>query len=443
MKTDALIEHLSQFHPRGYDLSLGRISALLDRLGQPQHKLPPIFHVAGTNGKGSVIANLRAILEAQNYSVHSHTSPHLVNYHERYRIAQDAGKNGKTGAKSQIVSDDMLAHALGRVARANDGQKITVFELLSATMFLLFAEQPADYAIVEVGLGGRFDGTNVIANPLVSIITTISLDHQFHLGDTLGKIAFEKAGIIKPDCPVVIGPQVDEARKVLEDIGLKNNCPMMIAGQDFDYYEEAGRFIYQDNEGLLDLPLPSLLGEHQITNSAIGIAASRLADCEISQGAYEGAMNALDWPGRFELLAKGHIRDLFENNAEIWIDGGHNIGAGEAISRELHRLNRKNLKDLVMICAMLNSKDPHQYFSQFAQLNPRIFTIPITGSEHGIDAPDLAAQAKKLGLDASSCANLEEALAKAKTINGDNRLLIAGSLYLVGEVLEKNGTPPQ
>ncbi|MCP4184708.1 MAG: bifunctional folylpolyglutamate synthase/dihydrofolate synthase, partial [Hyphomicrobiales bacterium] len=283
MKTDALIEHLSQFHPKGYDLSLGRISELLAKLGNPQKYLPPVFHVAGTNGKGSVIAGLRAILEAGNYSVHAHTSPHLVDYHERYRIGHDKNEGV---AKSRLVSDDMLAEALGRVADANDGDRITVFELLAATMFVLFSEQPADYAIVEVGLGGRFDGTNVIDKPLVSIITTISLDHQAHLGNTVGEIAFEKAGIIKPGCPVIIGNQPDEAREVLENIAIEKNCPMMIAGQDFDYYEEAGRFIYQDVNGLLDLPMPNLRGEHQLANSATAIAATRLVNCRIDEFAY-------------------------------------------------------------------------------------------------------------------------------------------------------------
>ena len=437
MKTDTLIDHLSQFHPKGYDLSLGRISELLDKLGQPQHKLPPTFHVAGTNGKGSVIANLRSILEANGWSVHSHISPHLVNYHERYRIAHTT-----KGASSNIVSDDMLAEALARVAHANDGGKITVFELLAATMFVLFSEQPADYALVEVGLGGRFDGTNVLTNPLVCVITPVSLDHQSYLGDTLGKIAFEKAGIIKAGCPVVIGPQPDEARQVLEDIAHDKKCTVMIAGQDFDYYEEAGRFIYQDGDGLFDLPLPALLGEHQLSNSALAIAATRLGKCNIDVLAFEKAMGNLHWPGRFERLAPGNITAKFKKDAEIWIDGGHNGGAGAVISRELTGMNEKSPKQLVMICAMLSSKDPQYFFKQFLPHNPQIFTVPITTSEHGIDARELVAQAQKSGLDAQACASLEEALSQARKLQGDNRILIAGSLYLVGEILKKNGTLP-
>ncbi len=440
MKTDALIEHLSQFHPKGYDVSLGRISELLVKLGNPQKHLPPVFHVAGTNGKGSVIANLRAILEAGNYSVHAHTSPHLVDYHERYRIGHDKNEGV---AKSRLVSDDMLAEALGRVADANDGDRITVFELLAATMFVLFSEQPADYAIVEVGLGGRFDGTNVIDKPLVSIITTISLDHQTHLGNTVGEIAFEKAGIIKPGCPVIIGDQSEEVREVLENVAIEKDCPMMIARQDFDYYEEAGRFIYQDVDGLLDLPLPNLRGEHQLANSATAIAATRLANCRIDEFAYENAMRAIYWPGRFEQLKPGKITSGFAEEMEIWIDGGHNAGAGEAISLELKSLNVARPKNLIVICAMLNTKNPQQYFAQFAALNPQIFTVPITTSEHGIEALDLAEFARGAGLEAIACKNLDEALFRAAEIKGDSRLLIAGSLYLVGEVLKKNGTTPK
>jgi dihydrofolate synthase/folylpolyglutamate synthase len=437
MKTNALIEHLSQFHPKGYDLSLGRISELLLKLGSPQDKLPPTFHVAGTNGKGSVVANLRAILEASGYSVHAHTSPHLVDYHERYRIGHDNDGGVKKG---QLVSDDMLADALGRVAGANDGAKITVFELLAATMFVLFSEQPADYAIIEVGLGGRFDGTNVIDRPIASIITPISLDHQTHLGDTIAAIAFEKAGIIKAGCPVIIGEQKDEAREVLEDIALEKHCPVMIARQDFDYYKEAGRFIYQDINGLLDLPLPVLGGEHQLANSATAIAALRLVNCQIKEAAWEQAMGELYWPGRFEQLPPGTITKLISGSADVWIDGGHNVGAGEVISNELGNMNSSNPKDLVLICAMLTTKNPQQYFAQFASLNPKIYTVPITTSEHGIGTTELAGYARAAGLDAIACHTLDEAFANVAKIKGEYRLLIAGSLYLVGEVLKKNGT---
>jgi len=439
-KTDALIEHLSQFHPRGYDLSLGRIRDLLKKLGNPQGRLPPVFHVAGTNGKGSTIANLRAILEAASYSTHAHTSPHLVNYHERYRLGHDKNCNRKSG---NLVSDDMLAEVLQRVADANDRAKITVFELLAAAMFVLFAEQPADYAVVEVGLGGRFDATNVIDTPLISIITTISLDHQSHLGSTLGKIAFEKAGIIKPGRPVVFGPQSDEARRVLEEIASSNNCPMMIAGQDFDFYEEAGRFIYQDNDGLLDLPMPGLLGTYQLANSATAIAATRLANIKISEQAFDNAMGNIYWPGRFERLPSGTITGLFDKQVEIWIDGGHNESAGEVIARELVRLNSQHRKNLTMICAMLKSKNPGAYFSHFKDLAPKVITVPVSGTQHGFDATELAEISRNTGLETNSCSSLQEAILLAGQYNQNSRILFSGTLYLVGEVLAANGTVPE
>ncbi len=436
MKTDALIAHLSQFHPKGYDLSLGRVTELLKKLDNPHLFLPEVFHVAGTNGKGSIVANLRSILEAGGFSAHAHTSPHLVNAHERYRIG-----DRETGGK--IVNDDMLADALGRVADANDGAKITVFELLAASMFVLFSEQPADYAIIEVGLGGRFDSTNVIEAPLVSVISTISIDHQSYLGDTIEKIAFEKAGIIKPGGRVVIGPQCDDARRVLEKIALEKKCPMIIAGQDFDFYEEAGRFIYQDENGLLDLPLPSLKGEHQLANSATAIAATRFAQCDISHQAYEAAMENIYWPGRLEQLPRGTISEQFGDDAEIWIDGGHNAGAGAVIAREFAALNARNSKPLVMISAMLNSKDPKAYFLNFQSLEPTLLTVPVAGTEHGIDAEDLANHARNAGVDATSCNSLEQALSQIANFQHEFRLLISGTLYLVGEVLKKNGTPPK
>jgi len=280
----------------------------------------------------------------------------------------------------------------------------------------------------------------VINKPEVSIITTISLDHQTHLGDTIAAIAFEKAGIIKAGCPVVIGEQKDDAREVLENIALEKNCPMMIARQDFDYYQEAGRFIYQDTDGLLDLPLPALGGEHQLANSATAIAALRLANCQIKEAAFEQAMGELYWPGRFEQLPPGIITSLVGGAGEVWIDGGHNVGAGEVIAKELENRNCLVSKDLVLICAMLTTKNPQQYFAQFAALNPKIYTVPITTSEHGIAPQALAEYAQAAGLEALACQNLDDALASVAEIKGDYRLLIAGSLYLVGEVLKKNGT---
>ena len=246
-----LINELMKIHPKGYDLSLGRISQLLEKLGNPQDKLPPVIHVAGTNGKGSTIAFCRAMLEADDKVVHVDTSPHLVNYHERFRLGAEGG--------GKLVLDDVFAEALTRVAEANGGEPITVFEILTTVMFLLFSEHPADVALLEVGLGGRFDSTNVIKRSKVSVITPISLDHESFLGDVVEKIAFEKAGIIKPGCQVVIAMQDDAARAVLEERAGQVGAPIVIGGQDYSCHEELGRLVYQDENGLLDLLCPNWL----------------------------------------------------------------------------------------------------------------------------------------------------------------------------------------
>ena len=275
------IEKLLALHPKGFDLSLDRITRLLAALGNPQDRLPPVIHVAGTNGKGSATAFSRAILEAAGLSVHVHTSPHLVNWHERYRL-------GVKGGKGKLVSDPVLADAVRRVAEANGGEKITVFEILTAVTFVLFAEHPADVAIIEVGLGGRFDATNVIARPAVSVVMPISLDHQAYLGDRVELIAAEKAGIMKRGCPVVIGQQEEEAaRDVLVSTAERLGCPMFVYGQDFMAHEEFGRLVYQDEGGLADLPLPKLPGRHQYANAAAAIRAVRAAGFDVSEAAIE------------------------------------------------------------------------------------------------------------------------------------------------------------
>ncbi len=434
MKSDALINKLSEIHPKGFDLSLDRISDLLEKLGRPQDKLPPVIHVAGTNGKGSTLAFTRAILEAQGYKVHVHTSPHLVNWHERYRLA------------GTLVSDDVLADAIQRVADANDNKPITVFELLSAVMFVLFSEHEADFALVEVGLGGRFDATNVIPKPLVCAIAPVALDHQAYLGDTIEKIAFEKAGIIKHKVPVAVGCQQDEARKTIEEVARKNGSSIVIAGQDFDAYRDATGFVYQDEDGLLDLPLPKLSGEHQLDNAALAMAAIRLAQIKISPEAFAEGMLNVTWPGRLEKLPVGKISEMLSPDADIWIDGGHNPSAGEAISSELQRQNAGTQRKTLMICGMINTKEPFGYFKPFEKLDAEVFAIPVAMSEAGIPPEELAKVAKSAGLKTQSFASLEDAIMEASQYlkeTPDMRVLFCGSLYMVGEVLDLNETPPQ
>lgn len=437
-KAARLIERLSELHPKGFDLSLERISRLLERLGNPHLRMPPVIHIAGTNGKGSASAFSRALLEAAGHTVHVHTSPHLVNWHERYRIGTPGG--------GRLVGDDVLADALQRVADANQGEKITVFELLTAAMFLLFTEHPADAAILEVGLGGRFDATNVIPSPAVSVIMPISLDHQAFLGDRVELIASEKAGIIKRGCPVVIGYQEwDTARDVLIERAERLRCPLRVYGQDFVAHEERGRLVYQDEDGLLDLPLPRLRGRHQLANAAAAIAAVKSAGFSVTLEAAETAMQAVTWPARLQQLTSGPLVDLAPEGAELWLDGGHNPDAGAVIAEALAAVEERHPRPLILVAGMINTKDQTGFFRAFQGMARRVYTVPITSSEAGVPHDVLAARAMEAGLEAEPMSSVESALSLLRdTWTGDvaPRILICGSLYLAGDVLAANNMPP-
>ncbi|NLS05898.1 bifunctional folylpolyglutamate synthase/dihydrofolate synthase [Rhizobium sp. P32RR-XVIII] len=435
------IDKLMGLHPKGFDLSLERITRLLEVLGNPQSKMPPIIHVAGTNGKGSVTAFCRALLEAGGYSVHVHTSPHLVNWHERYRM-------GVEGGSGQLVDDAIFADALRRVAEANAGQKITVFEILTAVTFLLFSEHPADAAVVEVGLGGRFDATNVISDPAVSVIMPISLDHQPYLGDRVELIAAEKAGIMKRGRPVVIGQQpYDAALEVLMSTAERLQCPTAVFGQDYMAHEEYGRLIYQDEFGLADLPLPRLPGRHQYANAAAAIRAVKAAGFVVTEAMMEKAMSSVEWPGRLQRLMEGRLMAHAPTGAEIWVDGGHNPGAGEVIAEAMANFEEKRPRPLYLITGMINTKDPIGYFKAFAGLAEKVFCVPIRGSDAMIDPVILSNAAYDAGLVAEPVSTVGEALDAIKAIVDPQaappRILIGGSLYLVGDVLADNGTPPK
>jgi len=436
MSAEDRINALMQIHPKGFDLSLDRIRGLLEKLDNPHLRIPPVIHVAGTNGKGSTIAFCRAILEASGHSVHVHTSPHLVNWHERFRIG---GKDG-----GRLVSDPMLEDAINRVANANGGKPITVFEILSAVMFLLFSENPADYCLIEVGLGGRFDATNVIENPKACVITPVALDHQAYLGETIAEIAGEKAGIIKPGAAVIVGPQEDEARDIIETKAAEFGIEPVISGQDFEGYSQSGRFVYQDGEGLLDLPMPNLIGEHQASNAATAIAVIRSLDIPVTHEQYELAMTNVSWPGRMQRLRHGPVVEALGSATQVWVDGGHNPSAGEVIARELMRQNRQVKLPTFMICAMLTTKEPSGYFEAFTGLLEEVITIPVASSDAGFDPVDLASHASGAGLNATAMNSLDEAisaLAKNAALR-ECRVILAGTLYLAGDVLAKNNTPP-
>lgn len=435
------IDRLLGIYPRGFDLSLSRIARLLDELGRPQDRLPPIIHIAGTNGKGSATAFCRALLEAAGLAVHVHTSPHLVRWHERYRI-------GVKGGRGQLVDDDTLFEALLCVEKANDGQPITVFELLTAVIFLLFSEQPADAVVIEVGLGGMYDATNVIANPAVSLIMPVALDHQSWLGNSLAEIAAAKAGIIKPGRPVVIGRQEEfEALDVLVSTAERAHSPLSVYGQDYFAFEENGRLVYQDEDGLMDLPLPALPGRHQHANAAAAIRAVKSAGFSLTEELVATAMKTVSWPARLQRLRSGHLVDVAPAGAEIWLDGGHNPHGGRAVAEAMVSFEEQDPRTLYLITGMINTKDPKGYFDAFEGLAREVFTVGIRNSDAGLDPVALAADAAEAGLVAEPMESTAAALAKIAVLTrrggGPPRILIGGSLYFAGTVLEDNGTLPE
>ncbi len=434
------IERLMTLHPKGFDLSLDRITRLLSRLGDPHLSIPPVIHIAGTNGKGSAAAFTRALLEAGGRTCHVHTSPHLVSWNERYRLGAEGG--------GKLVEDEIFADAIARVGEANRGETITVFEILTAVGFVLFSEHPADATVLEVGLGGRFDATNVVRDPAVTLIMPISMDHEAYLGDRVELIAAEKAGIIKKGRPVVIGQQEhDHAREVLIETAERLGCPVHVYGQDFVAFEENGRLIYQDEAGLYDLDPPVLPGRHQYANAAAAIAAVKAAGFEANMRIANRAMHRVSWPARMQRLVEGKLIELAPKGAELWLDGGHNPGAGAAIAEALAEREDRHARPLFLIAGMINTKDQTGYFRAFAGMARHVFTVPVTESDAGVPNDELAVRASEAGLSAEPVASVENALMLLRD-SWDHketapRILICGSLYLAGEVLRRNGTPPR
>jgi dihydrofolate synthase / folylpolyglutamate synthase len=436
--TVQLIERLSRLHPRLIDLKLDRMQRLLADLGNPHQKLPPIIHVAGTNGKGSTIAFMRAMLEAEGHLVHVYTSPHLVNFNERMRIGQSGG--------GQFVSDERLADVLLRCEKTNQGQPITLFEMITTAAFLLFAEQPADVVLLEVGLGGRFDATNVITKPLTSVITPISIDHTDFLGSSIAEIAQEKAGIIKPLTPVVIAKQNSpDAERVTERSALRLGAPLFRYGQEFHLHEEAGRLIYQDETGLLDLPVPRIAGEHQKINAGTAVAALRIAGFgQTNTRLFEQGILSATWPARLQNLSKGNLAQRLLDTSELWLDGGHNRDGARVLAQTLEALNQHHKRPLVLIAGLLNTKDSQGFLDEFRTLAPHVIAVPIPDHAASRSAAEVAAHARISGLTADEADDVEQALQiiAGKQFTPAPRVVICGSLYLAGDVLKRNGTPP-
>ena len=430
---DSIVARLNALHPKRIDLSLDRVLRLLAALDHPERKLPPVIHVGGTNGKGSTLAFLRAILEAAGLRVHTYTSPHLVRFNERFRLG------------GELVSDAELTAALEECERANEGQPITVFEITTAAGMLLFARHPADVLLLEVGLGGRLDATNVIDHPIATIVTPISIDHTDFLGDTLEKIAAEKAGIFKSNVPAIIAAQSRDVLAVLERQAARLKAPIKIAGEDWTATEERGRLVYQDDNGLLDLPAPKLHGRHQFENAGLAIAALRaLPQFKISPAAFEAGMIKADWPARLQRLSAGRLVNLIPAGSELWLDGGHNPDGGRAIAAALADLEERVSRPLVLIVGMLATKDCDGFLGNFTGLARRVIAVPVHGVDKAMTAPALADAARKLDLSATSRDTLDEAFDAVRKLDLDPppRILVTGSLYLAGEVLRENGTLP-
>ncbi len=430
--SDTILERLLKLHPKKIDLVLDRVTRLLAQLGHPERRLPPVIHVAGTNGKGSTCAFARAMLEAEGLKVHVYSSPHLVHFHERIRLA------------GSIISESELAALLEECETVNNGAPITFFEITTAAAILAFARHKADALVMEVGLGGKYDATNVIEHPRIAVITPIGLDHAEFLGTDIGGIAAEKAGIIKRGSPVIVGPQEDIPREVIVSRADALGAPVLVFGQDFSAHQEHGRMVYQDLNGLLDLPLPRLVGRHQIENAATAIAALRQSEW-VSDAAIEKGLRTVEWPARMQRLTFGPLIDIAPKGAEVWLDGGHNPHGAAAIARAMADLEERAEKPLYLISGMLANKDSVGFFSAFRGLARYVVTVAIPGEDNTLGPGALYDRARCAGLEASPGESVEDAMlqvaAMSRMDDEDDppRILICGSLYLAGSILAENG----
>ncbi|MFD1914046.1 bifunctional folylpolyglutamate synthase/dihydrofolate synthase [Halodurantibacterium flavum] len=418
--SDIILERMMSLHPKIIDLTLDRVWRLLSALDHPERRLPPVIHIAGTNGKGSTQAMIRAGLEAAGSRVHAYTSPHLVRFHERIRLA------------GELISETDLTAFLDECEQANQGQGITYFEITTCAALLAFARVPADYTLLEVGLGGRLDATNVIDRPALTIITPVSLDHQQYLGETLAEIAREKAGIIKRGVPCIVGPQEDAALAVIEARAAELGAPVLAHGQHWHAWEERGRLIYQDETGLLDLPLPNLPGAHQIMNAGAALAALR--HLGVAETAMEAAVTGARWPARMQRLRRGPLPDAAPG-AELWLDGGHNPSAGEALAATLARMPER---PTYLICGMLNTKDIGGYLRPLVPHTVRLHAVSIPGEKATLTAQETEAAARAAGMDCATAPSVADALGRIVAEAPSARVLICGSLYLAGTVLREN-----
>lgn len=419
--SDLILQRMMSFHPKIIDLTLDRMHRLLAALGNPERCVPPVIHIAGTNGKGSTQAMIRAGLEAMGQAVHAYTSPHLARFHERIRLA---------GA---LISEDDLTRLLDACDRANEGREITFFEITTCAAFLAFARTPADWTLLEVGLGGRLDATNVVDRPRLTVITPVSIDHQQYLGETLAEIAGEKAGILKRGVPCIVGPQEEAGLAAIEARAARLGCPLLVHGQHWRAWEERGRLVFQDEGGLLDLPLPNLPGPHQIDNAGAALAALRQLGA--GEAACEAAVTRAHWPARMQRLSTGPLVTA-AGSCELWLDGGHNPAGGQAVAATLARMAPKPTH---LVCGMLNTKDVAGYMRPLAAVVQGLTAVSIPGEANTLPADVTCDAARAAGMAADVADSVHVAVARiAREIPGA-RILICGSLYLAGSVLRDNG----
>ncbi len=434
---DEVIARLSALHPNRIDLSLDRMHRLLEQLDHPERKVPPVIHVAGTNGKGSTVAYLRAMLEAAGLRVHAYTSPYLVRINESFRLGRPGG--------GVLVNDDELLAAFDDCERINAGAPLTFFEAKTAVAFGLFARHPADVLLLEVGLGGRLDSTNVIEAPLASVITSISMDHTEFLGDSLQAIAGEKAAIIKRGVPVISADQPREVMAVIEQQARRMRAPLFAAGESWHVSVECGRLVYQDERGLMDLAAPKLFGRHQFDNAGLAIATLRaIASLKIRSAAFEAGIVSAEWLARMQRISSGQLIGLGPPGCEIWLDGGHNAEGGRVVAAALGDLEERVSRPLVVIAGMMANKDAGAFLANFAGLTRHIMAVAIPDQPNAMPPERLADAARGLGMRVEISVGVEAAL---RTLAGlayeiPPRILITGSLYLAGHVLALNGTPP-
>lgn len=438
-RSETLLQEMHKLHPKLIDLSLDRIHNLLEKLGNPHENLPPVIHIAGTNGKGSVLAFLTAILEAHGDKVQRFSSPHLVSFHERINLPLEKDSQFETSP----IPEDQLVDVLQRTKDVNGEDPITFFEITTAAAFLAFSETKADWCLLETGLGGRLDSTNVIASPAATILSPISIDHTKFLGESIREIAREKIGILKPNSPVFVGLQEPEPLELIEQRAAEISAPPYIRGQDYDVYAQRGRLVYSSPDALFDLPLPrNMLGRHQIENAGLALCvAQHLLKERLNPDALATAMKTAHWPARMQRLQAEDYSPHLRQEDELWLDGGHNPAAALVLADILGDLEERVSRPLHIIIGMMDGKDVRGFLQEFLGLASQVIAVPIPGEENAMNPDRLADLACEMGFESESAATLDDALQiSAEGRHEGVRVLICGSLYLAGYVLSLQET---